>query len=251
VSNPCTDYALLYSEQYYRGKGADDLVDYVFELEHPDDTIRKYEWKGILQVVRGLTALSAKTRWLDFGCGNGGLVRYVSNNTDCSILGYEQGWIQSKAVAAGIPITSELELDRVKGTFDVVTAIEVLEHTVDPVAELKTIRALLKPNGVFFFTTGNACPYRQALLKWGYLKPDIHISLFEPESLRIALHNSGFRPKHHGFVPGFEDIIRFKILKTLRQRRPAVWEKTLPWNLISRFVDSRLQVTGHPVGYVA
>lgn len=48
VGNPRQDYANIYSEAYYRGKGVDPIVDYMYELEHPDDTIRVYEWKGIL-----------------------------------------------------------------------------------------------------------------------------------------------------------------------------------------------------------
>jgi 2-polyprenyl-3-methyl-5-hydroxy-6-metoxy-1,4-benzoquinol methylase len=249
ISNPCLDYGLLYSEKYYRGEGADHLVDYVYELDHPDKTIRQYEWRGILKAVRSLTAVGPETKWLDFGCGNGALVRYVRQKAGCGIVGYEQGWIKSKAAALGIPILSERELDPLKGTFDIVTAIEVLEHTVDPVAELHTIRTLLKPGGLFFYTTGNAYPHRDKLCQWGYLMPDIHISLFEPGSLRIALQACGFRPEHRGFVPGFEDIIRFKVLKTLGRRRSALGERILPWKQISRLVDARLQVTGHPIGW--
>ena len=43
VIEPCTDYAAIYGEAYYRGRGADPYVDYVFELEHPGRTVRHYE----------------------------------------------------------------------------------------------------------------------------------------------------------------------------------------------------------------
>ena len=76
VANPATDYQRIYGEEYYNGRGADPSVDYVFELEHPDKTVRIYEWRGILKLVRSLTAVNGDTQWLDFGCGNGGLVRY-------------------------------------------------------------------------------------------------------------------------------------------------------------------------------
>src|SRR5438046_2681370 len=40
ITDPCTDYAVLYDERYYRGEGADPLVDYAYELDHPDETVR-------------------------------------------------------------------------------------------------------------------------------------------------------------------------------------------------------------------
>jgi cyclopropane fatty-acyl-phospholipid synthase-like methyltransferase len=77
VANPWTDYAKNYDEGYYRGGGADPWIDYVYELEHPEATVRQYEWRGIQRLVDHLCPLTAETQWLDFGCGNGGLVRYV------------------------------------------------------------------------------------------------------------------------------------------------------------------------------
>src|SRR5882757_1012844 len=54
VINPCLDFARLYDQNYYRGKGADPYVDYAFELEHPERTVRRYEWRGIHEIVRRL-----------------------------------------------------------------------------------------------------------------------------------------------------------------------------------------------------
>src|SRR5437870_427690 len=54
VADPWTDYAAVYGEHYYRGEGADPSVDYLFELESPDTTIREYEFRGILSIVQSL-----------------------------------------------------------------------------------------------------------------------------------------------------------------------------------------------------
>ena len=76
-------------------------------------------------------------RWLDFGCGNGGLVRYVLNHTGAQASGFEEGSIATAARELGIPILAAEALADQAGAFDVVTAIEVIEHTLDPLAELR------------------------------------------------------------------------------------------------------------------
>jgi SAM-dependent methyltransferase len=251
VVNPYTDYTAIYSAEYYAGRGADPLVDYLFELECPRATIRQYEWAGIVQVIQSLTILGAETQWLDFGCGNGGLVRYVRANSPCAIVGFEEGWIRDQAVAMGIPIIDRGQLDACVQTFDIVTAIEVLEHVVDPLAALRSIHRMLKPGGLFFFTTGNAQPFRSRLLSWQYVIPEIHVSFFEPETLRHALVLAGFRPEFKGFLPGFTDIIRFKVLKNLHLRRASIVEQMLPWSVLTRLIDFRRKITAHPIGWAA
>ncbi|MFN0106809.1 MAG: class I SAM-dependent methyltransferase [Bryobacteraceae bacterium] len=251
VANPWTDYAQIYNEAYYRGHGPDPWIDYVFELEHPERTVRIYEWTGILQVVQQLTKVSTETKWLDFGCGNGGLVRHVRKAAKCGIVGFEEGWIADQARAFGIPILTPGELAPLDGTFDVVTAIEVIEHVENPVEFLRRIRRLLKPGGLLFLTTGNAKPQRGKILDWGYAVPEIHISFFEPETMALAMQKAGFKPQFRGFLPGFDAIIRYKILKNLKKREIGGWESALPWRLLSRLANRSHQVTAHPVAWAA
>jgi SAM-dependent methyltransferase len=251
VADPWTEFEKIYSAEYYAGRGADPLVDYVFELEHPDKTIRTYEWAGILEIVGSLIDLKPNTQWLDFGCGNGGLVRYVREHTASQIVGFDEGWICDKAAKMGIPYLAKAQLDDQQGQYDIITAIEVLEHTIDPLATLQQIRRLLKPGGIFFCTTGNAQPFRDRLLSWKYVVPDIHVSFFEPSTLSHALTLAGFQPEYRGFVPGFANIIRFKVLKNLGIQRRSMIERLLPWNLLARLADARLSVTAHPIGLIA
>ena len=249
VADPWTDYAAIYSEDYYAGKGADPLVDYRYELDHPDETIRLYEWRGIARAVSSLMPIGQETAWLDFGCGNGGLVRYCRERFGCRIAGFEEGAIATAAAGHGVTILTDSDLADAAGAFDVVTAIEVLEHTADPMATLRQIRQLLKPGGLFFYTTGNAAPFRRRLTEWRYVTPEIHISFFEPETLRRALRVAGFQPESRGWLPGFTDIMRFKILKNLRTRRRSWLEKAAPWPLLARAAERQVRLFEHPVGW--
>ena len=249
VQNPITDYARIYDEQYYKGEGADSSLDYLFELEHPERSVRQHEWRGILELVNSLVPLKKETSWLDFGCGNGGLVRHVMKNSPCQCEGFEEGWIAERARGLGIPILKQGDLIERKGRYDIVTAIEVMEHVVDPIECMRTIRSLLRPGGLLFITTGNARPHRDRFLKWSYVVPEIHVGYYEPETLMHALKLSGFRPEVRSRLHGFNEILKFKILKNIGARRLSYWESLVPWKIVCNWADRRYRASAHPLGW--
>ncbi len=225
-------------------------MNYVAEMDDPG-TIRRYEWSGIFTVVRDLATIDTTTRWLDYGCGTGGLVRFAQAHGVPSTRGFEQGWSAEQLRNRGIDHLRPEDLPNAQGSFDIVTAIEVIEHVVDPIAELTQIRALLRQGGLLFLTTGNARPHRNRLLRWRYVLPDVHISFFEPHTLALALTRSGFTPSFPVYTSAWEDIIRFKVLKSLSLRSLPRIDQILPWAPLSRIVDSRLGVSAHPVGWAS
>jgi SAM-dependent methyltransferase len=247
VADPRLDFSTLYNQDYYAGRGADPNVNYVDEWEHADETVRRYEWRGICRVVSGLTPALRNPKWLDYGCGTGGLVAYARLQGWDRVVGYEEGGSAYRLREARIIDDGTLEVEA--GTYDLVTAIEVIEHAVDPVSVLAHIRRLLRPGGLLFLTTGNAAPYAHRVAEWRYVLPDVHVSYFQPTNLALALSRAGFEPDFPGYRPGWDDIIRFKVLKALRQRKSSPVTSFLPWPLIARLVDRRLGLSAQPVGW--
>ena len=142
----------------------------------------------------------------------------------------------------------DLSSQNFAATFDVITAIEMLEHALDPIVVLREIRDLLKPGGVLVLTTGNAEPHSPDLTRWAYTSvPDVHVGFFEPATLASALERAGLEPLWPGWVEGYDDVIRFKVLKSLHIRHASIAERALPWRRIAHVVDSRHKVSAMPL----
>jgi SAM-dependent methyltransferase len=246
LADPRVDFAALYNEEYYRGRGADTNVAYVEEMSDPR-TVRLYEWDGILRAVTSLTG-TPRVRWLDYGCGLGGLVRYLREHGIAEAYGFDEGWGADWMASQGLPLLRRDELGAYEGTFDVITAIEVIEHVTDPVGVMTHVNSLLKPGGWFFLTTGNAEPHLRRLLNWSYVNPDVHVGYFQPRTLATVYEKAGLDAEYRGFLPGHDDIIRYKVLKTLRLHRRNPIERLLPWRVLAKPVDWRHRVTAHPLG---
>jgi len=248
VANPSDNYDEIYSEDYYAGRGADPLVDYIAEMRSPQTSIRRAEWDAVMAVAASLVPPGPQKRWLDYGCGNGLLVRQVNLLGGYDCYGYEVSTMARRAAEAGAPLLDDQALQAAEGIFDLVTAVEVLEHVADPIAELKRIYRLVRPGGVFFYTTGNSTRHQHRLTEWSYVRPDIHISYFNPANAAMALRSAGFVPERLGFRPGAQGIIRFKVLKVLRQRQQAWWHHLIPWTLVARALNRYYGIFDMPYG---
>jgi 2-polyprenyl-6-hydroxyphenyl methylase / 3-demethylubiquinone-9 3-methyltransferase len=109
---------------------------------------------------------------LDIGCGGGilsePLARLGGSVTGIDAAGEAVAVARRHAMAGGLAIDyRQASVERLAGEgrrFDLVTAMEVLEHVADVPLFLGGVRDLLKPGGLFIFSTPNRTPQSYAVL---------------------------------------------------------------------------------------
>jgi 2-polyprenyl-3-methyl-5-hydroxy-6-metoxy-1,4-benzoquinol methylase len=246
VENPWTDYEKIYDETYYRGLGSDALIDYAFEFENPELSVRGYEWDAWHELVHH--KFPQKLKWLDVGYGCGNLVRYLKNHHDDEVYGIDIGNWTAKAKQDGVPLLNSEELLQHEGTFDVITAIDVIEHMSNPCDVLSGWRKLLKKGGRLFVITQNAHCAPTQFIQWPYIEPEIHVSFFTPEALTLAYKKSGFGAQAFPKTNAWHKILRARILKNLKIKQKNSLEAAMPWWLLSRLADWKLKMSAMPLG---
>ena len=122
----------------------------------------------------------------------------------------EFGFALNLAVNEGVP-AANLEIGE---QFDVIFAIEVLEHIIEFEEVMKTLSKVIKPGGTLILTTGNLGKHKGKISEWSYAKsnPDVHITFFTQKAMRELV-------KHYGFTKKAAKlnsyILRYKIVKNI------------------------------------
>jgi hypothetical protein len=132
---------------------------------------------------------------LDIGCFRGDFLDTLPNN-------YRRYGIEPAASARqiachrGVELIGEYlhELEVDEPMFHCITLLDVIEHLVDPLTALFTVKELLLPNGIVIVSTGNTDSLLWRLLRldyWYYL-PE-HVSFFNPGWFQWAASKLGMK----------------------------------------------------------
>jgi len=161
---------------------------------------------------------------LDVGCGEGVFLSTISD--EWSKQGVEPS-------AAGADLARKRQLDVSRGTLDsapsqyqadLISALDVIEHVIDPHHFFESFKRHLRPGGVLLLLTGDADSYaaRVAGPQWSYLRWCGHISVFSQSGLRKLLQSHGFevlswRRCEHPSSPGAKAWWRVHLLEPARR----------------------------------
>ncbi len=140
--------------------------------------------------------------WLDIGCNKGFLLAKAAD-AGFNVYGIELVEILlepfrrkykkfANQVYAGRFMDLQHSFDN--NTFDVITAIDVIEHLEEPIGDFSNIYRILKPGGIFVIQTPDGTCEEAKVKKdqWGALKPLEHLHLFSSKNLEIFAKRTGF-----------------------------------------------------------
>ncbi len=217
----------IYDAAYYRGEGPDSLVNYENEYRNWRATHRRHEFHDLARLAEDFLRQRAPAErgpvhWLDFGCGAGGLLKYLRERgriaqRPVEITGHDVGaYAELLRDQDGFRILDFQQISAAPSDqYDVITMIEVIEHLPEPAEAIALVARLLKPGGLLLLTTGNleAPIPRRGGIHHRYCIPEIHVSLFNPTALTRVYRAAGLEP----ISVRYRGAIRFKVLRALPQ----------------------------------
>ena len=177
--------------------------------------------------------LAGGRKVLDIGCGNGAFLDFAR----------EAGWeiagadikLSPDARALDCPLWEGRlqDIDFASKRFDLIRLNHVLEHTQDPLNELRICRELLAQNGVLYISVPNITGISPRLKnlqsrlhlksnRWRHYAAMHHLFFFSPQTLRALVTRAGFRvlkwntpvPKKAGQSRLVEAIYRLTMERT-------------------------------------
>jgi SAM-dependent methyltransferase len=139
-----------------------------------------------------------------------------SNTRDCLDYGSGKGFLAERLALSGCksvhvlePFGPDADVPGVEWhrawedlpsevRFDRIFMVEVVEHLLDPVDELRKARSVLSDTGLVLITTPNARGWRARLGKgrWREAQNPTHLNLFSYKALKICLQRAGYIEIH-------------------------------------------------------
>lgn len=130
---------------------------------------------------------------LDIGCFDGGFLAGIANLYKC--YGIEiHPQARARAEQNRVSIVGE-DFSDIRGEFDCVTAIDVIEHVENPEHFLSQVLSVVRPGGWALISTGNfnSLTFRIMGAKYWYCSIAEHISFVSPEWFFRGASKIGFK----------------------------------------------------------
>jgi 2-polyprenyl-3-methyl-5-hydroxy-6-metoxy-1,4-benzoquinol methylase len=144
-------------------------------------------------VVSKLVDLSNVSGILDVGTGYGFFLKAIHDSRGLNVAGVELSRQEAEYANNKLGLKVINSLLRAsglgKGSFDLVTSFEVIEHVANPVEFIRELAEYVRPGGHLLIMTDNFSSRMAKSLGAGFPKwiPHTHISHFSPSTLKSAI----------------------------------------------------------------
>jgi 2-polyprenyl-3-methyl-5-hydroxy-6-metoxy-1,4-benzoquinol methylase len=156
-----------------------------------------WHFRQVLSVLRTLP-LESRPKLLDVGCGEGQFL-YLAKQIGFEVTGVDFNSLSLEAARRVFGITSlyqssleDFAADPSRELYDVITMLEVLEHTANPFRTVRTVVKLLKPGGLLLVSV----PGHERWPLWfdpDTDRPPHHLTLWTERSLSRILERGGLK----------------------------------------------------------
>jgi SAM-dependent methyltransferase len=175
-------------------------------------------------------------RLLDVGCATGVFLNGMRRTGKWEVFGVEPNASAADYARRRFGIEVHTGMLREAGYpdehFDVVSLWHVIEHVLEPVADLREVRRILKPNGLLVLTTPNLDSFDARLFGrfWAGLETPRHLFVFSLSTLTRLLSGLGFELVRKRCINGtwwaFATSIQFLAEEKLRRvpSQGKLWE---------------------------
>lgn len=154
--------------------------------------------KDIIQEIEPLLRKDMKV--LDVGCSTGHFLASLKGMVGLRVgveLSRDEADFANKNLGFKVYTKPIEELELQEGPFDLITALQVLEHVDDPLAFLRNLKKHLKPNGFLYLELPNINDpllwYYESTGYADFYFREPHLSYFSARTLKRLLERAGFR----------------------------------------------------------
>lgn len=197
VAGRCTGCGVIRTlerEEDYESLYTEGLRYHVEEMDKigRDHYANRLDHDLELALTKRIPLLLGRMRCLDVGCANGAFVLGMK------MYGFQAEGLELNPIVAGQAVEETdcpiwTSWDQVTGKFDVISYHDVIEHVVDPNAELARLRDHMRANALLILD----CPDADEVFGEGaraghHQKPDQHLFYYTEATLRALLARHGF-----------------------------------------------------------
>lgn len=206
-----------YDSDYFSSAVKESLSGYM-DYEKQSLPLRM-NFRNLLSQIHRHMPFNPNQSLLDVGCAYGFLLD-EARKLGMSVHGVDvsENAIQWMEKNLGIKGTVGFSCDAPMGPFDLITAVEVIEHVKDPYSFLSDLYMRLAAGGILAVHTGASDTRTARLLgrRWWYLNPPDHCSVFSRSALKKLITDGGFDILDHSLTSHYWVGLNNMFLKLAR-----------------------------------